>query len=352
MTEWLLLLVLVPAVVVPVVLLVGFAGCDKVFGLDHIGPRPPGPVILAATGKSIDTITLTWMIDPTATDIEFERFKLDANGPVGMPVTFTVAASPATHDDDNGLEAATWYRYTARAVLPDDTSEPSAPVDGATLGPPAFDAVANGTRVAANTKAITTWSHTASADASFVIVALRWQHNGSPFSAAGTPTRTATYGGTPMTSLGVIGLNNAALTDINGTFTYHEFFGLLAPPTGPQTVSLSVERADAVVTVDGCSVSYVRVSNFGSVSSVYGTEPGTSLAQTVSSATNEMVVQMFNTATGTISGYNQASRYDDQANGVGFVVGDAPGASSVPFAANRADATDYAGLAVRLNPVT
>lgn len=32
-----------------------------------------------------------------------------------------------------------------------------------------------------------------------------------------------------MTSLGVVGLNNAALTDINGTFVYHEFFGLLSP---------------------------------------------------------------------------------------------------------------------------
>jgi hypothetical protein len=33
MTEWLILLLLVPAIVVPVVLLVGFAGCDRFFGL-------------------------------------------------------------------------------------------------------------------------------------------------------------------------------------------------------------------------------------------------------------------------------------------------------------------------------
>jgi hypothetical protein len=236
-------------------------------------------------------------------------------------------------------------------VFTDDKSEASAPVDGATLGPPAYDAQAAGTRAAANTTATTTWTHTPLTDPNAVVVALRWQHNGSPFSPMGTPARTATYGGTPMTSLGVIGLNNAALTDVNGTFIYHEFFGLLTPPTGAQTVSLSVNRAGAAVTVDGCSVSYVRVSAFGSVSSVYGTEPGTSLAQTVSSAINEVVVQMFNTASGTISGYNQASRYNDQANNVGFVVGDAPGSSSVPFAASRADAADYAGLAVRLTPV-
>jgi hypothetical protein len=34
MSEWLILLLIVPAVVVPVVLLVGFAGCNQVFGLD------------------------------------------------------------------------------------------------------------------------------------------------------------------------------------------------------------------------------------------------------------------------------------------------------------------------------
>jgi hypothetical protein len=34
--EWLALLVLVPAIVVPVILLLGFAGCDAAFGLQHL----------------------------------------------------------------------------------------------------------------------------------------------------------------------------------------------------------------------------------------------------------------------------------------------------------------------------
>ena len=38
MAEWLILLLLVPAVVVPVVLLVGFAGCDRVFGFETLHP--------------------------------------------------------------------------------------------------------------------------------------------------------------------------------------------------------------------------------------------------------------------------------------------------------------------------
>jgi hypothetical protein len=38
MAEWLILVLLVPAVVVPVVLLVGFAGCDRVFGFETLHP--------------------------------------------------------------------------------------------------------------------------------------------------------------------------------------------------------------------------------------------------------------------------------------------------------------------------
>jgi len=38
MAEWLILLLLVPAIVVPVVLLVGFAGCDRLFGFETLHP--------------------------------------------------------------------------------------------------------------------------------------------------------------------------------------------------------------------------------------------------------------------------------------------------------------------------
>jgi hypothetical protein len=38
MAEWLILLLLVPAIVVPVVLLIGFAGCDRVFGFETLHP--------------------------------------------------------------------------------------------------------------------------------------------------------------------------------------------------------------------------------------------------------------------------------------------------------------------------
>ncbi|BBY43568.1 fibronectin type III domain-containing protein [Mycolicibacterium celeriflavum] len=351
MAEWLVLALLVPAIVVPVVLLFGFAGCDQVFGLDRLDAPQPAPIIESATGKSLSTITLTWAIDQTATSIEFERTRVDAPGEL---YKFTVPASPPSHDDSAGLNPATTYEYTARAVFADgDRSEASAPVRASTLTPPAFDAVGAGNTGAGTANVTTTWSHTASGDSSAVVVGLRWSHTGGFFPPSGTPTRTATYGGTLMTSLGVVGLNNAALTDINGTFVYHEFFGLLSPPTGEQPVSISVARPGAgSITVEGCSASYSAVSAFGSISANFGTEPGTSLSQNVISAMSERVVQMFTTASGPITNYNQTLRFGGVANGIGFVIGDAPGAASVPFTATRADSVDYAGLAVRLTPIS
>ena len=150
-----------------------------------------------------------------------------------------------------------------------------------------------------------------------------------------------------MTSLGVIGLNNEALTNLTGT--YHEFFGLLNPPTGAQTVSVVVSRNLAIdIGIEGCSVSYAGVSTFDPVPPVFGTEAGTSLSQTVGSAAHEMVVQMFTTASGAITGYNKTVRFDGGPNGP--VIGDAPGDASVSFTASRDAGVDYAGLAVRLIP--
>ena len=137
MAEWLILLLLVPAVVVPVVLLVGFAGCDKLFGLQHVDTPPPVPVvpiIVSAMGKSGTVITLSWTYSGSAADFEFERMKL----PERTREMFTAAASP--HDDDNngqGLEPGTDYLYRVRAIGSDgeasDWSSPEPNILGTTL---------------------------------------------------------------------------------------------------------------------------------------------------------------------------------------------------------------------------
>jgi hypothetical protein len=68
MAEWLILLLLVPVIVAPVVLVLGFAGCS-------FHPRPE-PNIDSATGTSFNTISVAWAIDYGAS-ARFQRTNLD-----------------------------------------------------------------------------------------------------------------------------------------------------------------------------------------------------------------------------------------------------------------------------------
>lgn len=354
MAEWVLLIVLVVMVGVPVILLFGFTGCDKVFGLELRDPpvAPEGPIIESATGTGLTVITLQWLRAGAEVDIAFERTELDAIGqPVASAYEFVVDASLPDRADP-GLKPSTTYRYLAYGAYADgELSLPSAPVDGTTLGPPAFDAVAAGTG-SGGAAATADWPHTTTGQSAVVVVGLRWAHSGNFLSGSGTPTRAVRYGATPMTSLGVIGLNDAALTSINGTFVFLELFGLRAPAGGSQTVSVSVSRNNATsITVEGCSLSYRLVRDFGPVSTIAGSEPGTVLTQNVTSAEYETVVQMFGTQSGGITGYSQEPRYDSTSPGIDMVVGDMQGAITVAFTAIRAAGVDYAGLAARLLPI-
>ena len=77
MTEWLLLLLLVPAIVVPVVLLFGFAGC----GFEGYVPLS-APIIESAIGTSVSSIRLTWMIKPGIVTHEAETSRAIIAGEV------------------------------------------------------------------------------------------------------------------------------------------------------------------------------------------------------------------------------------------------------------------------------
>jgi hypothetical protein len=122
MAEWLTLLLLVPAIVAPVVLLVGFAGCTAVLDLDDktfdTPDTPPPPekkviVIDSADGLDIFTIKLAWHSDFALTDLVFDRTdSTDPTDPAPSSITFDAQTSP--FDDTNGLEAAHSYTYTLR----------------------------------------------------------------------------------------------------------------------------------------------------------------------------------------------------------------------------------------------
>ena len=133
MAEWLILLLLGPAVVVPVVLLVGFAGCDEVLGLTRF---PPGVFLDTPVGKTVNRITLSWnWSDPAPqgfhlkrTNPDFSKTPLDASDP----------ATRSIDDHNNGLEPNTNYSYTVSVVQSDGSFNPTSnSVIGTTL---AFEA--------------------------------------------------------------------------------------------------------------------------------------------------------------------------------------------------------------------
>ena len=140
MAELLILLVLIPVIVVPVVLLAGFAGCDKVWGLIHVADQPSVPGIESADGISGSVITLTWKFEDEALGFVFERLKVKD----GTTTTFRVPTSPGSlhiHDDDDegaGLEPETEYLYRVRAIGADgefgEWSNDRPDVLGQTLG--------------------------------------------------------------------------------------------------------------------------------------------------------------------------------------------------------------------------
>jgi hypothetical protein len=120
MAEWLILLLLVPAVVVPVVLLVGFAGCDAVLGIGRFGP---GIFLDTPVGKTVNRITLSWSwSDPAPQGFHVERTNPDfSKTPLNVP-------DPATRsidDHNNGLEPNTNYSYTVSVVQSDGSFNPT-----------------------------------------------------------------------------------------------------------------------------------------------------------------------------------------------------------------------------------
>jgi hypothetical protein len=113
--EWLVLLALVPAILVPVVLLYGFAGCK-------FEPRRAiSPPTVTAIAKNVDHITVSWQnTDTTAvvTGYQFVRKKgtaIERDEEVGALVT---------QIEDTGLGASSDYTYEVSAITADQRSSP------------------------------------------------------------------------------------------------------------------------------------------------------------------------------------------------------------------------------------
>jgi hypothetical protein len=108
--DWLLLFLVVPAILVPMVLLYGFAGCS-------FEPRRAiSPPVVTATAKNVDHIDVSWQNTGTVTGYRFVRKKGTA-----VERSEEVEAS-VTSDEDTGLEADTEYTYEVTAITAEEES--------------------------------------------------------------------------------------------------------------------------------------------------------------------------------------------------------------------------------------
>jgi hypothetical protein len=124
--EWLILLLLVPAVVVPVVVLWGFAGCSYT-----PGTAVPGSVVapfnLRAVAKSDQRIDLEWKHG----EMNTPSYRIDRAPDGGEFVTIPGDVTGTNFPDDNiivngiGLNQNTTYFYDVRTIVGARTSDPA-----------------------------------------------------------------------------------------------------------------------------------------------------------------------------------------------------------------------------------
>jgi Fibronectin type III domain len=154
--EWLVLLVLTPAIIAPIVLLFGFAGCyrfaanctgdedcpggtrcvdgacvavGEVGEVGEVGLPPSAPEDLEANAVDESEIVLSWTSsDLAVTGFQVQRIEEGAAG------NFVTIANPTGQTfRDTGLEEGTTYLYQVRAVDGQETSEPSNQTSATTL---------------------------------------------------------------------------------------------------------------------------------------------------------------------------------------------------------------------------
>ncbi|HWM30662.1 MAG TPA: fibronectin type III domain-containing protein [Methyloceanibacter sp.] len=141
--DWLILILGVPAILIPLVLLFGFAGCAVAHPCTDDGDCPAGmrcvdgmcvdaslantplsaPQNLVAVAIDDSSVSLTWInTDPAATDFRIERAPEDGEF-AAIPAPADL--SPAGATDASGLQEGVTYIYRVLARLEAEVSEPS-----------------------------------------------------------------------------------------------------------------------------------------------------------------------------------------------------------------------------------
>lgn len=198
---------------------------------------------------------------------------------------------------------------------------------------PAFESLGAGNSVPTGTAFTCAEDHTIGADATALLLGGCLSYTNA---VAVSTIITAKCGTTPMTLLASNKWRNN---------TSPVIFGLLNPPTGLQSVSVTVASGAGTAGIYMNSAAYVNVSGFGTAAVGGSTSTSTSLAQTVSTgALGNLIFQLFvilSATASTIGNYNQAPRWATPAVSSAALFGDAPGAASVPFTATVTASPTY-----------
>jgi hypothetical protein len=156
--DWLILFLGVPAILIPLVLLFGFAGCampaptctdDTDCGagarcsenlctvFDEPDPPPSAPDNLAANALDDHSVALTWRnTDPAVVNFQIERMLDDGDEFVAIPAPADLSDTGAT--DSSGLQEGVTFIYRVRALLRQQISDPEdADTSSATVLPAA-----------------------------------------------------------------------------------------------------------------------------------------------------------------------------------------------------------------------
>lgn len=111
-------LLLTPLLMLPIVALLGFVGCDKVLGLEPVGPPPqpkPGPTNLVAMAGD-GRVDLTWDAYANATEYYVKRGTVSGAYDVNVPVS----SQRVTYADMDVTNGTTYY-YVVSARVTDET---------------------------------------------------------------------------------------------------------------------------------------------------------------------------------------------------------------------------------------
>lgn len=119
--DWLILIFLVPAIIVPIVLLWGFVGCKSF--TEAPSPSLQSPTNLRAKGEGTNLVKLTWQYDLTVpVTFKVERVKEGES----LPKIQDNLPSSLSFDDTLDLTEGTTYFYKVRAKVTSGTeSDPS-----------------------------------------------------------------------------------------------------------------------------------------------------------------------------------------------------------------------------------